>query len=234
MNEKDIKRDYNDKNCEQSDKAMNDQVSKKIFDSIKVHKVGENNEIKNINVNLHQLRTENEEEKSNRGDLISENKELKKKEDEDDDECEVADEEDEYDEKIKDDNNRKEINKYGIKNMNNINNLIKEYNNIINNDKSDKNNDNIKNIKNEFKEPNENTRNIKSLNINPIANNIYKMCEICKHTYNLNKLFVAKCEEHYICKRSTKNYYEEAIEEGKKGLVCPFLTCKEEIDKNNR
>jgi len=185
---------------------------------------------------VHQLRTENEEEKSNRGDLISENKELKKNEDEnDDDVCEVADEEDVYDEKIKNDNNRKEINNYSIKNINNINNLIKEYNdlnkNILKN--LNKNDDNIKNIKNEFKEPNENTRNIiKSLNINPIANNIYKMCEICEHTYNLNKLFVAKCEDHYIFKRCTKNYYEEIIEEGKKGLVCPFLTCKEEVDKN--
>ena len=77
INEKDIKRDYNDKNCEQSDKAMNDQVSKRVFDSLMVHKIGENNEIENYNV--HQLRTENGEEKSNRGDLISENKELKKK-----------------------------------------------------------------------------------------------------------------------------------------------------------
>jgi len=72
INEKDIKRDYNDKNCEQSDKAINDQVSKRVFDSLTAHKVGENNESENININVHQLRTENEEEKSNRGDLISE------------------------------------------------------------------------------------------------------------------------------------------------------------------
>jgi len=37
-----------------------------------VHKVGENNEIENYNI--HQLKTENKEEKSNRGDLISEKK----------------------------------------------------------------------------------------------------------------------------------------------------------------
>jgi len=233
INDKDAKRDYNDKNCEQSDKAINDQVSKRVFDSLMVHKVGENNEIENYNV--HQLRTENEEEKSNRGDLISENKELKKKEDEEDD-CEVADEEDDYDEKIKNDNNRKEVNNYNVKN---INNFIKDYNNNINNNTNNINNNvnnidvNIKKIKNELKDPNENKRNIiKSLNINPISNNIYKMCDICEHTYNLNKLFVAKCENHYICKRCTKNYYEEVIEEGKKGLFCPFLSCKEEVDKN--
>ena len=235
INEKDIKRDYNDKNCEQSDKAMNDQVSKRVFDSLMVHKIGENNEIENYNV--HQLRTENGEEKSNRGDLISENKELKKKEDEekDNDECEVVDDEEEYDEKIKNDNNRKEVSNYNIKN---INNFIKENNNNINNNTNNNNVNNpdvnIKKIKNELKEQNENKRNIiKSLNINPISNNnIYKMCEICEHTYNFNKLFVAKCEDHYICKRCTKNYYEEAIEEGKKGLFCPFLSCKEEVDKN--
>ena len=234
MNEKDIKRDYNDKNGEQSDKTMNDQVSKRVFDSIMVHKNGENNEIENYNV--HQLKTENED-KSNRGDLISENKELKKEEDEekDNDECEVVDDEEEYDEKISNDNNRKEVYNYNIKN---INNYIKEDNNNINNNSNNNNlnNDNkIKNIKNEFKEPNENKRNlIKSLNINPISDNsIYKMCEICEHTYSLKKLFVANCEIHYICKRCTKNYYEEVIEEGKKGLVCPFLSCKEKVDKNS-
>ena len=234
MNEKDIKRDYNDKNCEQSDKAMNDQVSKRVFDSIMAHKNGENNEIENYNV--HQLKTENEEDKSNRGDLISENKELKKEEDEekDNDECEDVDDKEEYDEKISNDNNRKEVYNYNIKN---VNNFIKDNSNNINNN-SNNNNVNydvkIKNIKNEFKEPNENKRKIiKSLNINPITdNNIYKMCEICEHTYSLKKLFVAKCEDHYICKRCTKNYYEEAIEEGKKGLVCPFLSCKEEVDKS--
>ena len=57
------------------------------------------------------------------------------------------------------------------------------------------------------------------------------MCDICEHTYNMNKLFAAKCENHYICKRCTKNYFEEVIEEGKK-LFCPFLTCKEEVDNN--
>jgi len=34
INDKDTKRDYNDKNCEQSDKAINDQASKRIFDSL--------------------------------------------------------------------------------------------------------------------------------------------------------------------------------------------------------
>jgi len=77
INDKDTKRDYNDKNFEQSDKAINDQASKRIFDSLMVHKVGENNEVENYIV--YQLKTENEEEKSNRGDLISENKELKKR-----------------------------------------------------------------------------------------------------------------------------------------------------------
>jgi len=34
INEKDIKRDYNDKSYEQRDKAMNDQISKRVFDSL--------------------------------------------------------------------------------------------------------------------------------------------------------------------------------------------------------
>ena len=227
MNEKDNRIDNNnDKNYEQSDKAMNDQVSKRVLDSLMTHRIGENNEIENYN--LHQLKTENEEDKSNNVDLKSENKELKNNEiEKDDNDSEDEDEEEVYDEKIKNDNNRKEINNYIIKNNNNY---IKDNN--INKNINNNNEINIKKIKNELIERDENKRNIiKSLNINPIGNNIYKMCEICEHTYSLNKLFVAQCENHYICKRCTKNYYEEAIEEGKKELVCPFLTCKKNVDE---
>ena len=58
------------------------------------------------------------------------------------------------------------------------------------------------------------------------------MCNICEHSYPLTKLFVAECETHYLCKRCTKNYYEEIIEEGRNEICCPFLKCKAKINLN--
>ena len=49
------------------------------------------------------------------------------------------------------------------------------------------------------------------------------------------RLFVAKCNEHYFCKKCAKNYYEELIEEGGENLklYCPIVNCKQEVDIEN-
>ena len=58
------------------------------------------------------------------------------------------------------------------------------------------------------------------------------MCNICEHSYPLPKLFVAEYEAHYLCKRCTKSYYEEIIEDGRNEISCPFLKCKARINLN--
>ena len=230
INEDKKKDNHKEKNIQQSEKTI-----KSIMGSLMAHGSGdihENNKINNIKTNICRLITENEiDVKSqknsikSKNELISESKSIKIDENEDeDDEYEEVD--DEYDEKIKDDNNRK-INNLIIKNNNNINSLN-------NNEKKD---ENIQKLQNEFNENSQNAndnRVIKSLNINPTINcineNIIKMCNICEHSYSINRFFVSECKEHYLCKRCTKNYYEEIIEDGIKEIFCPFMKCKAKVN----
>ena len=200
------------------------------------HIGGENTD--NNNINLHRLMTENEVEEGSgkisvksKNDLISGSKSIKIDENENEEDEEYEEVEDEYDEKIKDDNNRKIIiNSINITNNNNLNNI--NINAIINNQNV---NENFQKIKNDFNNGGEETndnRVLKSLTLpqNIINQNIYKMCNICEHSYPLVKLFVADCHEHYLCKRCTKNYYEEIIEDGRNEMCCPFLKCKAKIN----
>ena len=45
-------------------------------------------------------------------------------------------------------------------------------------------------------------------------------------------MFKPECNVHYLCKRCTKNYYEDLIDDGVKELLCPFMKCKKGIDLN--
>ena len=220
FNENDSKRDYNkEKNVQPSDITMNDQVSKNILGSLRTYLGGEFHE--NENINIHNLMTENEEDDNlskntvkSKNELISQNKSLKIDEEES-----VEVEEDEYDEKVKENNNTKLISSSNKKNIfPNVDNEISHYNN-----------EKCKIVINEFK--NKNNSDIKSLNLNQNTEITYKMCFICEHTYPMTKIFVAKCNEHFICKRCAKNYFEEIIEEGKNNeILCPFLKCREPIE----
>ena len=42
-----------------------------------------------------------------------------------------------------------------------------------------------------------------------------KICSICEHSFQDTRLFVAKCQTHYLCKKCSKNYYEDIIEKSK-------------------
>ena len=63
-----------------------------------------------------------------------------------------------------------------------------------------------------------------------LYSNIPNLCSICEHAYPETRLFVAKCQTHYLCKKCSKNYYEDIIENGIKEFLCPFKKCKQPID----
>ena len=62
------------------------------------------------------------------------------------------------------------------------------------------------------------------------SSNIYKTCSICEHLFPLSRLFVPECNNHFLCKKCSKNYYEDIIENGIKEMVCPFIKCKMQVD----
>ena len=230
LNESITKKDnINEKINEASDETVGDKHSKLVLGSLMAHIGGLNTE--NDNANINNILTSNgiDEDKSNRNsinsknDLISESKSSKIIDNEDGDEHE-----DDYDEKIKNDNNRNLISNY---NINNNNNMINIYNSQNDNKKSEE----FEKIKNEFtNEETEKKKLIKSLYVKTNNNsNIYRMCGICEHTYYLSKMFSPECNIHFFCKRCTKNYYEDIIEEGKKEILCPFFNCREVVDINN-
>ena len=236
LNEEDKNNENNDINKEKNIQPS-EITTKSILGSILGgHIGGENND--NNNLNIHHLMTENEIEEGSgkisvksKNDLISGCKSIKIDENENEEDEEYEEVEDEYDEKVVNDNNRKIIiNSINITNNNNLKNI--NINNIINNKNI---NENFQKIKNDFNNGIDNTNNdkvIKSLILQQNFNNqnIYKMCNICEHSYPLTKLFVAVCQEHYLCKRCTKNYYEEIIEDGRKEISCPFLKCKAKVN----
>ena len=227
--ENETKRNENYGNIQRSEKT-----TKSIMGSMIGYGSLDNRESNKENnyLNINRLMTENEGEiKSAGGDgsikskdeLISNSKSRKIDENDEGEEDEYDEVEDEYDEKIVNDNNRKVINSMNILNMNKLKN-------------AGNGDDNKKNeLKNEFNDDTKNNnddRVIKSLYLstNYITDNIYTMCSICEHTYNISKLFVAECEEHFLCKRCTKNYYEEKIEDGITEICCPFLKCKAKVN----
>ena len=199
-------------------------TTKSILGSVKNQNLGEKAE--NNHKNIYHLMTENDVEEKisvkSKNDLISVSKSVKIEENEDE-EDEYEEVEDEYDEKIKDDNNRKMIKSLNIINNNNLHN--------IDNNNND-NPDNFQKLKKEFNdtEQNQNNRVLKSLTMQNANNNIYRMCCVCEHAYPTAKLFVAECYEHYLCKRCTKNYFEEIIEDGSKKILCPFTNCKAKVN----
>ena len=215
MNEEN-KKTENIRNVQQSEKT-----TKSIMGSMIAHGSvdnRENNKESNY-LNIHRLMTENDADVKSgnssvksKNDLISNSKSRKIDEDDDEeDECEEV--EDEYDEKVKNDNNRKLLKSVNVMKINNKFNEVKN-----------KNDDNSKSSNDD--------RVIRSLTLskNVVNDNIYTICCICEHTYNKNKLVVAECEEHYLCKRCTKNYYEEIIEDGYREIFCPFLKCRAPVD----
>ena len=86
--------------------------------------------------------------------------------------------------------------------------------------------------------------NSKSEDKNTIENNIFKQtikriedenyfsCSICEYTNLESEMFIPECNIHYLCKRCTKNYYEDLIDDGINELFCPFLQCKKEVNLN--
>ena len=207
-----------DKNNQQSDRAAKSiseqeqdykqKVSKLVLDSLKIN---ETETIKENNKGI-RLITEYDEQnnKNEEKDLISESKSKSSK-------TIKVDENDEESEK-------EEVN---IQNNNNQNNKINN---------KEKNETFLK-IKDEFdnKKKKENSNNLKPFNtlqarnLNTI-NYIYKTCSICEHALPISKLFVAECQQHFLCRKCAKNYYEDIIENGSKEMLCPFIKCGQPVD----
>ena len=212
------KRDnYNEKSKQPSDKAFNEQVSKQILESIMPH-VGEEFH-ENHHINTQNLITENDNDKlsKSKNQLISENNQENNESEK---------------EKLENDDDDNEQNKINFK-------IIK-----LNNNEEDEKVDEdkkIQNIKNDDEQQTIHENNnyneeynkvlIKSINLKLNNNNrTHQICEICDFTYTIDKFLLPECKQHYICKKCTKNYYEEKIEEGIKDLFCPFLKCKAKIN----
>ena len=214
------KDNINDKNNQQSDKTFNEQAVKHILESIMPHSGEKFRE--NLHINTQNLITESDNDQlyKSKNALISEN----------------INQENNENEKAKlenddDDNEQNNIN-FNIINLNNNED-----------DRRDSEDKKIQSTKNNLEEQqtinNENDKNnddnkkvfIRSIVIKQNNNKrTHQICEICDFTYTLDKFFLPECNQHYICKKCTKNYYEEKIEEGIKDLFCPFIKCGSKIN----
>jgi len=68
--------------------------------------------------------------------------------------------------------------------------------------------------------------------IQTVEDDDYFNCSICEYSYIESQMFKPECNVHYLCKRCTKNYYEDLIDDGVKELFCPFMQCKKGINLN--
>ena len=226
VNKNDINENEDEKRIAEKKNKQSEKTTRSILGSILEHR--------NID-NINNLITENgsedqsvREEIRSKEDLLSENKNKKIDENEDeDDEYEEVGDENEFEEKNNNEN-------FKNRNINNLKIKSNNFNTINNNNYNNKENENedFQKINNVIKKTSL-TLDQKKANYITIQNNniynTYKMCQICEHTYTLAKFFVAECNVHYICKRCTKNYYEELIEDGIKDIFCPFINCKAKI-----
>ena len=211
------KRDNNnEKNKQSSDRALAEQVSKQILESI-IPQVG--NDFHEYNhINTKNLITENDNNQlsKSKNELLTENN------------IQINNEKEEEKLENCDENWQNNIN-FNIINLNtNESNKSDDEEKKIQKTKNDLGEQQTINNKNY----NNNTDLINSININ--KNKYYKqthqICEICDFTYVIDKFFLPECKQHYICKKCTKNYYEEKIEEGIKDLFCPFIKCGAQIN----
>ena len=146
---------------------------------------------------------------------------------------------------VEEDNEFNEDEKIKNKKEENINNNINNFAsfNIYDNNNNNKFLDNsLKGNKNNLineldKKIKEKTENFQKNNNVPIklnniikGTNINRECSICQIVYSENRLFVAKCHEHFLCKKCSKNYYEDIIENGIREMRCPFIKCKQKVD----
>ena len=204
----------NEKNKQPSDKTFTEQVSKPILESIMHHQENEYHE--NHHLNDQNLITENDNNQlsKSKNELISENNENEKAKLDNDD----------------DDNEQNKINFNIIKLNNNEDEASDDEDKKIQKNENDLGEQQT--INNNNNNDNNDRAVLKPIIIRQNINNkrTHQVCEICDFTYAIDKFFLPQCKQHYICKKCTKNYYEEKIEEGIKDLFCPFSKCGSNID----
>ena len=59
---------------------------------------------------------------------------------------------------------------------------------------------------------------------------IYENCILCGKRNPMVKLYSAKCQKHFLCKKCFKIFYEGEIKKGQKELLCPFIQCRAQMD----
>ena len=93
------------------------------------------------------------------------------------------------------------------------------------------NNNKNKNELNENSNNNKNTkiRSLNFININTIPT-IYNACLLCEKIFSKQRLFCSKCNQHFLCKKCAKNFYEDSIENDNKEMLCPLIKCGQPVD----
>ena len=66
--------------------------------------------------------------------------------------------------------------------------------------------------------------------ISPKNDKKYKKCFICEYLFLPENLLFPECHRHCLCKKCAKNFYEDAIEDGKKILKCPSTKCQSKMN----
>ena len=135
--------------------------------------------------------------------------------------------------KVEENNEEESLEKENKKNINDDLDEKKTNENIIINKTKESlitlnNNNKNKNETNNDKNKNAKFRNLNFININPLT--IYHMCLLCEKTFQRDRLFSAECEQHFLCRKCAKQFYEDTIENGNKELTCPLIKCRKPVD----
>ena len=94
------------------------------------------------------------------------------------------------------------------------------------------NNNNNKNNNNDTNDNNNNKnakfRSLNFINVTPLI--VYNICFLCEHSFQRDRMFSAECEQHFLCRKCAKYFYEDTIENGNKILTCPLIKCRKPVD----
>ena len=121
------------------------------------------------------------------------------------------------------------LNVYKNKKKKDMSNLITEERKLYTEEEENYENINPKPKSNPLYFSKKNTNTLPKKSLIKYEDNYYS-CSLCELSYKESIMFSPGCNRHYLCKRCTKNFYEEKIDDGIKKLFCPFMQCKKEIN----
>ena len=249
INSNSSRNNVNTKNNQRSDKAaksISEQeqdnktkiVSKSILTSERIFDKENNKEANNIQRLITEYVPEDQYINDDNNDLISESKDSKTIKIEENNELhEEENNKNQISGKINnhndlDDKNDNILNINENKDIKDIFNHINKINIYENNenqkiDELDKNDNLIKNLGLPLRTRNGDNNKNKTLPLHSYFTSL--PCSICEQDFQISSLFVAECQTHFLCKKCTKNYYEDLIENGIKEMLCPFIKCRQPV-----